>query len=236
MNEIYAKPSIKLSFALILLYLFAAIPLTIGITYGIAILGCTVDNLKSNLSEIVILTQIGITSILIFFLVSKYLNYFLSYGWEKDYLIYLKAGFKWAIPLLVLHVFSLLIPIIRENLIYRYASMEIIAVKDASKLTLFLFSAWLILGAIFEELFFRGIIVKKLQEVASSNISVLISASLFALSHFVFSKISIGSFTSSFMVGVLSGFAYTSTGSCISAILPHLLNNIICVGFVWGIR
>ncbi len=159
----------------------------------------------------------------------------MSDGWNKKILVYLKIGLKWALPIMILHAFSLLIPIIRENVFSDYLSTEVITVNDASMLTLFLFSAWLIIGAIFEELFFRGIVVNKLQKITTNTISVLISASIFALSHFVFSNISIGRLTSSFMVGVLSGFAYTSTGSCLSAIVPHLLNNIICVGFIWTI-
>ncbi len=235
MDKIDNEPPLKLTFILILIYLFAAIPFTIGITYALTNTGYTVDRIKAILSEIVLLAQIGITSSLTILLASKYLNFLLSDGWKKKFIIYLKIGLKWALPILILHVFSLLIPIIRENVISGYLSTEIITVKGASKLTLFLFSAWLIIGAIFEEFFFRGIVLNKLQKFTSNTISVLISASIFALSHFVFSKISIGSLTSSFMVGVLSGFAYTSTGSCLSAIVPHLLNNIICAGFVWAI-
>lgn len=236
MDEFTTKPSLNLSFLFFLSYLLAVIPLTIGITYGLVFIGYTADNLKTNLSEIIMMAQIGITSILTFLLARRYLAYLLSERWKKNYLLYLTVGLRWSFPLLLLYAFSMLIPIIRRNLISGYLSTDIITVKDASNFTLILFSVWLVLGAIFEEFFFRGIIVQKLQEVTNSTISVLISAGLFALSHFIFFPISIGNLSISFLVGVLSGFAYTSTGSCISAILPHLLNNVICAWFVWVIR
>lgn len=153
MHKTNREPSLKLSFLIILLYLFAAIPLTFGIIYGLTILGYPIGSLKLYLSEIIIIAQIGITGILIFILSVRYLDYLFSHKWKKDFFLFLKAGFKWAIPLLILHALSLLIPIIRENLISRYLATKVISVRDASNITLSLFTVWLTSAAIFEEFF-----------------------------------------------------------------------------------
>ena len=67
-------------------------------------------------------------------------------------------------------------------------------------------------------------------------LSVFIAAGLFSLCHFVFYPIKIGDLTSGIFVGLLCGFAFTAKGSCISAIVPHLLNNAIFIGILWIIR
>jgi hypothetical protein len=136
----------------------------------------------------------------------------------------------------MIHIISLAIPSIREKLIEDYLSMKIIKINGISNFSLIIFSTWMLLSAIFEEIIFRGVILQKLQGFLNSFLCVFITASLFALSHFVFSPINIGDLTSGFFVGLLCGFAFIKTGSCISAIVPHLLNNAICVGFVSVIR
>lgn len=236
MSDFNSKPSLKLSFFFILLYQFAAMPFAALIIYGFIFLGFGCYNLRAYFSEVFITAQIALTSFLTFILIKKYPNFLLSKEWRKSYLRYLAVGLKFSFPILLLHGISLSIPIVREKLISGYLSMKIISLKDASSFALIIFSFLLALCAIFEELFFRGIIVQKLQKITNRNLSIIISATFFAIFHFFFSEINIGKLTSSFLIGVLSGVAFTSTGSCISAILPHLINNIICVGFIWAIR
>ncbi|NNG01407.1 MAG: CPBP family intramembrane metalloprotease [Desulfobacteraceae bacterium] len=62
--------------------------------------------------------------------------------------------------------------------------------------------------------------------------AISISALLFALSHFINSNIDAGSFISSILIGVICGYCYLSTGSSLSAMLPHLTNNIIWIGYI----
>jgi len=131
---------------------------------------------------------------------------------------------------------SLLIPSIREKVIEGYLSMRIISVKDISIIGLLIFSVWVLSGAIFEEIIFRGIFLQKLQKIINETQSVIIIAGLFALSHFAFTHIDISALTNGLIVGLLSGFAFMSTRSCISAIVPHFLNNAICIGLVSTIR
>jgi membrane protease YdiL (CAAX protease family) len=153
-----------------------------------------------------------------------------------SYIQYLLIGMKWSMPIVVIHIIFLSIPSLRHNLTEEYFSMKILTVKGISNFRFIIFSIWLILGALFEELIFRGIFLQKLQKFINNALCVIITAGLFGLSHFIFSPIKIGYIASIFIVGLLSGFAFTSTGSCISAIVPHLLNNVICIVIVWTIR
>ena len=229
-------PSLKLSIVILLIYLFAIVPLLAGIMYVLVSLGYPLKILKSNLSESILISQICLTTAMIYYFFTRYSDYLLSVGWRANFFTYLRVGLKWSIPLVIIHIISLSVPNIREKLLENYLSMKIISVKGITNISLIIFSIGAILGAIFEEFFFRGIILQKLQGILNKSLSVLIAAGLFTLSHFVFSPIKIGDLTSGFFVGLLCGFAFTATGSCLSAIVPHLLNNAICIGIVWTIR
>ena len=229
-------PSLKLSILIILIYLFAMVPLLAGIMYVSISIGYPLKIIRSNLSDSILIAQICLTTAMIYFFFKRYSDYLLSGGWRANFFNYLRVGLKWSIPLVIIHIISLSIPSIREKLVENYMSMKIISVKGITNFSLIIFSIGAILGAIFEEIFFRGIILQKLQGILNKSLSVLIAAGLFTLFHFVFSPIKIGDLTSGFFVGLLCGFAFTATGSCLSAIVPHLLNNAICVGFVWAIR
>jgi membrane protease YdiL (CAAX protease family) len=212
------------------------IPLVAGMMYVLVSFGYPAKSLKSNLSEVMLIVQICLTSALTYYLLKRYSNYLLSDCWRAKFVNYLSVGLKWSIPLLILHIISLSIPSIRGKLIEDYLSMKIIMVKGISNFSLIIFSIWIILGAIFEEFYFRGIILQKLRGILNRTLSVFIAAGLFALAHFIFSPLNIGDLTSIVFVGLLCGFAFTSTGSCISAIVPHLINNAICIAIVSIIR
>jgi membrane protease YdiL (CAAX protease family) len=192
--------------------------------------------MRANLSESIIIAQICVTAVLTYHLVKKYSDYLFSSKWKASYIQYLLIGMKWSMPIVVIHIIFLSIPSLRHNLTEEYFSMKILTVKGISNFRFIIFSIWLILGALFEELIFRGIFLQKLQKFINNALCVIITAGLFGLSHFIFSPIKIGYIASIFIVGLLSGFAFTSTGSCISAIVPHLLNNVICIVIVWTIR
>ena len=229
-------PSLALSVTIIGLYLFAAIPIMVGINYISILLSFPAEAVRATTSKTIIIVQVILTLAIVLLLLRKYSCFLLSIDWQKKFYKYSKIGLKWSIPILVFHSFAVLVPFLREKMIAKYLSMNLITVKGISNFWLIIFFIWLAAGAIFEELFFRGILLQKLQVFFSNNKCVLIAAILFSLSHFVFSPIKIGTLTSSFVIGLLSGFAFTSTNSCISAIFPHLLNNIICAGYVFAIR
>lgn len=235
-NNSLKIPSLKISILMIIIYLFSVVPIIAGIIYFLVLIEYPTKSIKSNLSEVMMIVQICLTSSMTYYLVKRYSDYLLSDSWRANFKNYLRVGLKWSIPLLILHIISLSMPSTREKLIEHYFSMKIIMVKGISNFSLIIFSVWIILGAIFEEIFFRGIILQKLQGILNRTLSVFIAAGLFALSHFVFAPLNVGDLTSILFVGLLCGFAFTSSGSCISAIVPHLLNNALCIGVVSTIR
>ncbi len=228
-------PSNKISILYFLLYLFAVVPLTVGFFYGLDFVGYNVKSLRTYLSEIIIIIQIGITSVLILILMRRHFVFLFGKRLKKDYLQFLKKGVGWTVPLLVIHIMAFLIPNMRENLIHRYSSIKIISISDATNFTLILFAILLSTAVLFEEMIFRGVLIQKLLQVTNKTVSILISAGLFSLSHLIYSSISMDTLISGFFVGILCGFAYISTGSCLSAFVPHLFNNLMCVWFIWMI-
>ncbi|MBU2431295.1 MAG: CPBP family intramembrane metalloprotease [Proteobacteria bacterium] len=230
------KPSIKILIFYVLLYLFAVVPLTVALFYGLDFVGYNVKRLATNLSEIIIAIQIGITCALSLALMRKHFDFLFGKRLQKDYLRFIKVGMRWTVPLLVLHIMAFLIPNIRENLIHRYSSIKMISITDATNVALILFVILLSMAAIFEEMIFRGILIQKLLQITNKTVSIFVSAGLFSLSHLIYSSISLDTLISSFFVGVLCGFAYISTGSCLAAFIPHLFNNLMCVGFIWMLR
>ncbi|MBT8341450.1 MAG: CPBP family intramembrane metalloprotease [Desulfatitalea sp.] len=69
----------------------------------------------------------------------------------------------------------------------------------------------------------------------NNTLCVFISSLFFCLSHIFSFENNSGNLTSTFIVGIIYGYSFLSTGSCISSIVPHVLNNILCAGFVWYI-
>jgi membrane protease YdiL (CAAX protease family) len=233
MNNITEAPSLKITVIIILIYLFAVIPLTLAIAYGGTIVGYSLYEIKNYLSEIILIIHVGIICSLVYLLLRKYSGYLLSPVWKNNFSLYISVGFKWGLPLLILHIILFSFPTIRENLISRSTSTRIITIEGASFFLLSVYSSWLILGAIIEEFIFRGIILNKIKNFITEKKAIIVSALVFALVHFIYSPIYIGELTSHFFVGILCGFAYISTRSCISAIIPHLINNTIYVGYAW---
>jgi len=229
-------PSIKASLLFLSIYLFAIIPLAYGTMYLSELAGLPSGLIKANLPKGLMLFQATLTAYMTYHLLRKYRDYLLSCGWKVAFFRYLCVGVKWAIPLLAIHMITLAIPAFRDKLIDDYLSMRIISVKGTTNTSLAIFSALTSFGAIFEELIFRGIFLQKMTHALNKSLSVFIVAGLFASSHFIFSDMEISEFTNGFLVSLFSGFAFVGTGSCISAIVPHLLNNAVCIGFILFIR
>lgn len=81
-----------------------------------------------------------------------------------------------------------------------------------------------LLPAIFEELFFRGIILNSLRDGLGDTSALFISAFLFAIMHG-----SIQQFVYPLILGIVLGWIAMRTGSTFSSMLVHFLNNTIAV-------
>lgn len=84
-----------------------------------------------------------------------------------------------------------------------------------------MFAVYVVLPAVFEELLFRGIVMRALT-VHRKLLALLISSLSFALMHF-----SIERFPIAFLCGMVLGIAYLATGSMGCVILIHLFCNAV---------
>lgn len=96
------------------------------------------------------------------------------------------------------------------------------AVKDAIGL-----GGWAILSAvvaapIVEEILFRGLILESCRERFGRTTAVFVSAFLFGLIHIVPLQV-----VNAFVVGLILGYVYLKTGSLLSAMIIHAVNNAI---------
>ena len=229
-------PSLKKAILILLLYLFGIVPLARGVLYFAVLAGFSLKAISANFSQIVLLLHTILTVSLLCYLLRRYALFLLSNAWKTDFVRLLLIGCKWAVPLMAIHAIALVIPIFRHKLISDYFSMTIVSAKGITSTNLMIFSVWAISCAIFEEFVFRGIFLQKVARLLSKNLSVFLVAALFSFSHFSFSNTQINDFTNALLVGLFSGYAYLQASSCISAIVPHLFNNIVCIGFIIFIR
>lgn len=84
-----------------------------------------------------------------------------------------------------------------------------------------MFAIYVILPAVLEELFFRGVVLRALT-VFRKFLALLVSALSFALMHF-----SVERFPIAFFCGLILGIAYLATGSLGWAVLIHLFCNAV---------
>ena len=110
--------------------------------------------------------------------------------------------------------------------------MRIISFENLTVLKLAVFSIWILLAAVLEELVFRGIFQQKLQKVINPNLSVFIASGLFTLSHCFYFHAKTSNIVNWYLIGLLSGFAFKKSFSCISSFIPHLINNAISIIFL----
>ncbi len=81
-----------------------------------------------------------------------------------------------------------------------------------------------IIGPIFEEILYRGLMYNKLKEISNAFIGILISSILFALLHIPAYGLNINSFC--FMLGgILLAYCYEKTNNIYVPILVHSINN-----------
>ena len=88
----------------------------------------------------------------------------------------------------------------------------------------FMLIGTVIIGPIFEEIFYRGLLYNKLKEISNAFIGVLISSILFALLHIPKYGFGINTFFL-FLVGILLAYCYEKTDNIYVPILVHSINN-----------
>lgn len=84
-----------------------------------------------------------------------------------------------------------------------------------------------ILAPIWEELFFRGIVLRRLMMKWSAPVSIVLSSILFGLFHFNVVQI-----VYAFIIGLLLGFIYLRTGNIIIAMVLHSVSNFVSFIFI----
>jgi RHS repeat-associated protein len=216
----------------LIVYLFGIFLIVIGSKYIFVLAAVPKETFEPLLLNWLSFIQIFLMAIIIYFLVKNYSDYLLSPNWNHKLINYLMIGFRWSLPLVILHAIYLSIPSARINLIEDYTKMRIISFENLTMSKLALFSIWVSFGAILEELIFRGIFQQKLQKLINPNLSVFIVSVIFTLFHCFHFNANTNSIVNWFLIGLLSGFAFKKSCSCISSFIPHLVNNTIGIIFV----
>jgi membrane protease YdiL (CAAX protease family) len=213
-------------------YLFGAIPVIVGLIFIARLFEILPESLEANLSDLIKIVQVCIASTIVFYLNKKYNNYFNGKKLKENVWKYLIIGAKYSIPIAIIYSVCLSIPDLRAGMMKTFFPYGFSTAKTISSLSLCLFLIWSILGAIAEELLFRGILQSRLQMMLNNALSLVLSAAIFSACHFVFIQFSIGSFLYSFFIGLVCGGAYLRSGSIFSAYLPHLVNNLSSFGYL----
>lgn len=231
-TELSNSPSLKTATLFILIYLFGAFPIVIVMGLIIKLVGFSEENAKFNLSSATLIVQILLVSIMIYLLVQRHNRYLFSDAWKLNLSDHLTIGLKWSIPFMVFDGVGILSSNIRDKWLAHYAIMTDLKLGNISVITVILFSTSLLVITIFEELMYRGIIQQRIQSVLSPALSVSVTSAIFALSHCIFSPVTIKSLIDWYLIGVLCGFAFNKSHSCISSFIPHLMNNAKYIIFV----
>lgn len=80
----------------------------------------------------------------------------------------------------------------------------------------------LLIGPIYEEIFYRKIILDNLKKDYSFIFAILISSALFAIGH-----LDLSFFSTAFFIGLLLGYLYHKTNNLLIPILLHILINLL---------
>lgn len=133
------------------------------------------------------------------------LNIFLSYG-----LLYLSN--------LILDMF----PSLNFLVYFNMSSIDV-----TYSIVISSFVATVFISPVFEELFFRGILMNKLNIIVPPLFSILITSLLFAAFH------TFGNITAAFIFSICMAILYIKTDNIVVAILAHFLNNLIAESIVF---
>ncbi|MFC1840339.1 lysostaphin resistance A-like protein [Thermodesulfobacteriota bacterium] len=196
--------------------------------FGSAI-GASFEKVKILATSVSTFTQLFFCLILTLYLLIKYNIIFFSDSWKLNLSRNIKIGIKWSIPYIVLFFFTFLIPESRINHKNFYFSLIERSSENITVTIIILTSLMLLVASFLEELIFRGIVQKYLNQHITPGKSVLITASIFMLSHAVLllrSLIDFKGFVMIFILGLFTGYAYNRSNSCISSFIPHLVFNL----------
>lgn len=146
--------------------------------------------------------------------------YFLVQRGPSPSTLFSKGDFCWcmtpslvALALLAIIIFWPLSSLLPEGY-YEYV-LRVYTTKS-----LVLFFVLVITGPILEEVLFRGIILRGSLSYLSPWLAIILSAALFAFSHFTAPQI-----VAALIMGMGMGWLYAKTGSILPAILVHIVYN-----------
>lgn len=133
-----------------------------------------------------------------------------------------------SIPILI--IFGLSLNFVLEMLLYFVSQLSFLSkvFETYNQLAGVLFSGNLvvsliavgIVGPIFEELLFRGLIFGELRKISKVHVAILIQALIFGVYHM---NVVQGSYA--FLIGILLGFIYYRSNSIITSIIIHITIN-----------
>lgn len=195
--------------------------------------GGTAEGYKKLLNNNLIITIQAMLAQAAFLIVYLYFNRGVDY--KKASKINVRLGWQnvlicIAIAIICIFGFSFLTQISDEFLTYIGFELEtsILPLDNAG---------WLVLNiillaavpAVLEELVFRGIILNAFRKKTGDVASIFISASLFSLMH-----CSPQQTVFTFVFGIVLAFVVVKTGSVVSSMIIHFLNNAIAVIFMYA--
>lgn len=120
-------------------------------------------------------------------------------------------------------IFGSVIILYIQRALFRAPSAPALVNSDVEVYGVSIFLCYVLIPAVFEELFFRSFILSEYREF-KAYASILTSALFFAMLHFSFSE-----FLFYFFAGALLGLITYVTGSAIPSLVIHLLNNTVTV-------
>ena len=226
-------PSLKAVILAPLIYLLGSIAFVgvyvFTVSFYSALFGISLEKHASFLAAVIHFLSFLFFLILTIFLVKRYSSYLFSGSWRINFYNNLKTGLKWSIPF----VFFIGIGVLaRVEWTKSYLSHINLPQEDITVGNILIFSAETLVATFLEELIFRGMIQQYVKKLVTPRISVIITAGIFTLGHFgnfLFQPVSLGAVCFWFLVGILTGFAFNKTNSCISAFIPHLMANANCI-------
>ncbi len=163
---------------------------------------------------------------LIYNKVAKIDNKTVSFNFKIGYKNYLIAILVGIVALLGLQQLISLFDILWENIGYNLTSTSINPTNFGLFALMVFVSA--ITPAICEEIIFRGMILNGLRTKFSDLSSIALSAFMFALIHG-----NLQQFIYPFLLGLVFGWLYLRTGSVISTMIAHFLNNFLVILFTY---
>jgi membrane protease YdiL (CAAX protease family) len=98
------------------------------------------------------------------------------------------------------------------------------AFQEMSVSKVILILSVVVIAPIYEEIIFRGILLKGMANKINPNLALVVSAILFAIVH-----LNIPQGINAFFLGLIIGFIYLSTGSIYLSIFAHFVNNFLAI-------